>query len=246
MPYITVVLNQKGGIGKSTLVVQLASVYAEILANGDTEEPSVMVVSIDPQGTSIEWAEQIERHGRKVPFKVLDASGNLDNLKRLRRAKADIVLVDTPGFLPLNKDKESIDPLGDGSVGDALRAILDVADDVIVPLEPDSPGFTPTKVTIEKVIQPRGLPYGIVITNWDARDGRADLESTQSMIRKRGWNLYNTVVRHFRLHARALGEGLVCTQYPSNHTATKAKQDFYALGFEHQLRRKQHQATETV
>ncbi|MFI9080020.1 hypothetical protein ACIGW8_26710 [Streptomyces sioyaensis] len=45
-------------------------------------------------------------------------------------------------------------------------------------------------------------------------------------------------MRHFRLHARALSEGLVCTQYQSNHTATKAKQDFLSLALEHQLRRR--------
>ncbi|MET9290706.1 ParA family protein [Streptomyces sp. NPDC003077] len=239
MPYITVVLNQKGGIGKSMIVVQLAAVYAEMLANGGTKEPSVAVVSIDPQGTSIEWTEKIEKAGRPVPFRTLDASNNIANLRKLRRAKADIILIDTPGFLPLTDDGESIDPLGDGPVGDALRAVLDIADDVIVPLEPDPAGFKPTRTTIEKVIKPRGLPYGVVISNWEPRDGKVDLERTQNMVTKQGWSLFNANIRHFRMHARALAEGRVCTQYMSNHTATKAKQDFLSLALEHQLRRQQ-------
>ncbi|SFD74137.1 ParA family protein [Streptomyces aidingensis] len=241
MSYITVVINQKGGIGKSMIAVQLAAVYAEILANGDAD-PTVAVVSIDPQGTSIEWAEKIEKAGREVPFRVLDASNNIANLRRLRKAKADIVIVDTPGFLPLAEDGESIDPLGDGPVGDALRAVLDIADDVIVPLEPDPAGFNPTRTTIEKVIKPRDLPYGVVISNWEPRDGKLDLERTQNMVLKREWNLYNSTIRHFRLHARAIADGLVCTQYQSSHTATKAKQDFLALALEHQLRRQQNAA----
>lgn len=238
MPYITVVLNQKGGIGKSMIAVQLAAVYAEILATNGAE-PKVVVVSIDPQGTSIEWAEKIKAADRDVPFRVLDASSKIAELRKMRRAKADIILIDTPGFLPLTDDGQSIDPLGDGPVGDALRAVLDIADDVIVPLELDSSGFTPTRTTIEKVLKPRGLPYGVVISNWEPRDGKLDLERTQNMVLKQGWNLYNATIRHFRLHARALGEGRVVTQYLSNHTATKAKQDFLALALEHQLRRQQ-------
>ncbi|GAA2264812.1 ParA family protein [Streptomyces amakusaensis] len=240
MPHITVVLNQKGGIGKSMIAMQLAAVYAETLsAEGD---PEVAVVSIDPQSTSVDWAERIEKAGRVVPFRVIEASGNIGNLRKLRRAKASIIVIDTPGFLPLGEDGESIDPLGDGPVGDALRAVLDIADDVIVPLEPDPAGFKPTRTTIERVIKPRGLPYGVVVSNWEPRDGRLDLERTQSMVRKQGWELYRSDIRHFRMHARALEEGRVCTQYMSNHTATKAKQDFLGLALEHQLRRQKQAA----
>ncbi|MFD0351982.1 hypothetical protein ACFQ0M_49200 [Kitasatospora aburaviensis] len=117
MPYITVLLNRKGGVGKSLLSVNLAAVYAEILGcNPDAaagDGPSVAVVSIDPQGTSIEHAEKVRKAGRPVPFRVVDASQSIDKLRRLRSAKADIIIVDTPGFMPLKADDdedESIDP----------------------------------------------------------------------------------------------------------------------------------------
>lgn len=237
MPHITVVLNQKGGIGKSTIAINLAAVYADMLGNDSSEDAEVACVSIDPQGTPIDWADQVKRAGREMPFRVFDASRQIANLRKLRKAKARIVIIDTPGFLPLNNDGESIDPLGDGPVGDGLRAVLDIADDVIVPLETDPAGFKPTRTTIEKVVKPRGLPYGVVISNWEPRDGRGDLERTQSFVRKQNWDLYKADIRHFRLHAKALAEGRVCTQYLSNHTATKARQDFTALAMEHQFRR---------
>ncbi|MFI9080019.1 hypothetical protein ACIGW8_26705 [Streptomyces sioyaensis] len=88
--------------------------------------------------------------------------------------------------MPLSTDGESIDPLGDGPVGDALRALLDIADNVIVPLETDPSGFRPTRTTIEKVIKPRRLPYGVVISNWEPRDGKTDLRQTQSMVTNQG------------------------------------------------------------
>jgi chromosome partitioning protein len=185
----------------------------------------------------------VERAGRNVPFRVVDGSDNIDQLRRLRRAKADIIVVDTPGFMPLKDADESIDPLGDGTVGNSLRAILDIADDVIVPLEAEGAGFTPTKTTIERVLIPRQIPYGVVVSNWDPRDGEGDLERTQSLVKHRGWELYNSTIRHYKPHARGIAGGRFCTQYESNHTATKAKQDFVSLALEHQLRRQKYAGT---
>ncbi|GAA0500829.1 ParA family protein [Streptomyces olivaceiscleroticus] len=249
MPYITVVLNRKGGVGKSLFTVNLAAVYAEIIDGDidvrDTEEhvPSVAVVSIDPQATSVEHAQKVRKEGRRVPFRVVNASQNIDQLRRLRRAKADLIIVDTPGFMPLKEEDdedESIDPLGDGTVGDALRAILDVADDVIVPLEAEGSAFSPTKVTIERVLRPRQIPYGVVVNNWDPRDGTADRDRTISLAQHRDWDLYKATVRHYKQHTRGIVNGRFCTQYESNHASTKAKQDFVSLALEHQLRRQKY------
>lgn len=236
MPYITVLLNRKGGVGKSLITVNLAAVTAEIV----NDEESVAVVSIDPQATSVEHAEQVRKQGRNVGFRVVNASQNVDQLRKLRRAKADHIIVDTPGFMPLREEDDaddSIDPLGDGTTGDALRAILDVADNVIVPLEAEGAAFRPTKVTIERVLMPRQIPYGVLINNWDPRDGEADRDRTISMVKRRGWDMFNTTIRHYKPHTRGITNGRFCTQYESNHTSTKAKQDFVALALEHQLRR---------
>ncbi|MDI3408303.1 ParA family protein [Streptomyces cavernicola] len=236
MPYISVLLNRKGGVGKSLISTMLAAVYAETL--GDNGE--VAVVSIDPQGTTIEHAEKVRAKGRTVPFRVLDLSGQTDRLRQLRKGKASVIIVDTPGFMPLkaeDPEDESIDPLGDGTVGDSLRAILDVADDVIVPLPAEGAAFTPTMVTVERVLWPRQMPHGVLINDWDPRDGTVDRDRTISLAKKRGWDVYNTTIRHYKPHTRALANGRLCTQYESNHTSTKAKADFQELALEHQLRR---------
>jgi chromosome partitioning protein len=239
MPYISVVLNRKGGVGKSLITVNLAAVYADILG----DEEAVAVVSIDPQATSVEHAEAVRKAGRPVPFRVVNASGSVDKLRQLRRAKASLIIVDTPGFMPLNGEDDnddSIDPLGDGTVGDSLRAVLDVADDVIVPLPAAGAAFRPTRTTVERVLIPRQLPYGVLINDWDPRDSEGDMERTKKLAKARGWQLYNTTVRHYKPHTRGIVRGQFCTQYDSSHTATKAKSDFMALALEHQMNRQKY------
>ncbi|MFD0351983.1 hypothetical protein ACFQ0M_49205 [Kitasatospora aburaviensis] len=93
---------------------------------------------------------------------------------------------------------------------------------------------------MERVLIPRQIPYGVVVNNWDPRDGTADRDRTLSLVQRRGWELYNATVRHYKPHTRGITNGRFCTQYESNHIATKAKQDFVSLALEHQLRRQKY------
>ena len=115
---------------------------------------------------------------------------------------------------------------------DALRAVLDAADQVIVPIEPEPLCFDASARTITKVIQPRNLPYTVVINNWDPRDGRHDLDETKEFVKANRWPLAKTVVRHYKLHARASADGQVVTEYPANRVALQAREDFYKLALE--------------
>ncbi|MEU6755708.1 hypothetical protein [Streptomyces sp. NPDC046685] len=90
-----------------------------------------------------------------------DVGGRPPTQAKSGPVKADIIVVDTPAFmLPKAEDDEdeSIAPLGDETTGDALLAVLDVADDVIVPLEAEGSALTPTRVTVERVLTPRQIP----------------------------------------------------------------------------------------
>ncbi|MEV4753003.1 ParA family protein [Streptosporangium sp. NPDC049248] len=247
MAKVHVVLNQKGGVGKSTTTMNLAAVTAD--ASGEQE--ATVVVSIDPQGSAVWWSNRVveaaeelaktdpdKAAARALPFDFVQANADdiedLSNLRDLPGVKH--VWVDTPGWIP-TVDEDADDPFDGSSFAEALRRVLACADDVLIPIEPESLAFDPTFNTVEKVVKPRGIPYLVVANNWDPRDGRADLEETLEFVRAQGWPLARTVVRHYKVHTRAPAEGLVVTQYPKNRVAMEAREDFYKLALEHERMR---------
>lgn len=235
MARITALINRKGGVGKSTLTVNTAAITANVLGSSPAEEPDyVAAVSADPQGSAAWWSERV---GEALPFSFLQTKSRADlaffpELKKSRKVKH--AFIDTPGWMDLPEDEKQRagDPFGDSAAADAMRAVLEVADDIIVPVEPEPLGFPPTQDTIEEVVKPLGLPYWVVINNWDPRDGEADLEQTKEFVDAQGWKRANTVIRHYKVHSRAALEGTVVTQYKKNRVAMEAREDFYQLAVE--------------
>jgi chromosome partitioning protein len=228
---VIVLLNQKGGVGKSTIAVNLAAVTAEATNRNDDPDASspVLALSVDPQGSAVWWASRM----KELPFHITQAHDDLAGLRKLKTLPGiKHVFVDTPGWIDLGADDGSADPLGRGPAADVLRTVLEMADLVIVPIETEPLSFDPTARTINTVLRPRGIRHLVVINNWDPRDGEADLRQTRDFVKANGWPLANTVVRHYKLHSRASAEGQVVTEYPLNRVALQAREDFYKLALE--------------
>ena len=217
---------QKGGVGKTTVTMNLAAVAHESLTpgrlqlvghDGPADERSpVCVVSTDPQASSAFWSRRVEKRGEGgLPFDFiqLENPADIEKLKKHYR----IILVDTPGSI----DDEHL-----------LLETLQQTDEVLVPILPEGLSFEPTARTIEQVVMAMSLQYRVVVNGWDPRDGEKDLVDTARYIKRKGWPVCNTVVRRYKIHTRAAVSGQVVTQYPKNRVAMEARSDFYQLALE--------------
>lgn len=110
---IVAVLNQKGGVGKTTLALHLAGEWAG-------RGRRVMLVDADPQGSALDWSQQRGHEGLPRLFGVVGLARDTLHREAPDLARdADIVVIDGPP-----------------RVAALMRSALLAADLVLVPVQP--------------------------------------------------------------------------------------------------------------
>lgn len=110
MPKVIAILNQKGGVGKTTLAVHIATALAR-------KSRSVLLLDADPQGSALDWAAA--RHGEPLfPVVGLPKSSIHKELPALA-SNYDVVIIDGPP-----------------RVYDVARSAIMASDLVLVPVQP--------------------------------------------------------------------------------------------------------------
>lgn len=206
------VIGQKGGIGKSTTVMNLAACFSR--------GSDVAVVDVDPQQTSTAWALAA---GGDLPFDFTSET-DPDMLVRMRELDYDVVVVDTPGSL------------ADAHV---LNAILDVTDFAIAPLTPSFMEIEPVQRTLQQFVLPRNVPYRVLLNRVDPRDGRAQLEAFQQLLDtghffedQVGIPRFQNYIRQATVMKTMPFEGKVVTQYTDTRNSRAAISDYTSVSLE--------------
>ena len=180
---IITIAQQKGGSGKTTLAVNLATAF---LAEGK----SVGLLDTDPQGSLGKWfMKRIETHGEddRLLFSTATAWGIGYELRSMA-GKVDIVIVDTP-------------PKADSDLRPALRA----ADLILVPLSSSHVDIWATQDVLD--LADRAGKRAFIVMNRTRSGTRLGAE-VMDAVRELDAEVMQAGLGNRILFAEALGNGL--------------------------------------
>ncbi len=184
-PRIIVVSNGKGGVGKTTTTMSLASILAE--------KYKLLAVDADSQGSFTWWVQQSKKG---IGFDLAQETDPrlLENLRKV--VGYDLIIVDTPPALS----------------SATLAAVIPAADYLVLPTPPAPMDLAVLVETVKQAITPAKVAHRVLLTKVDTRSLGEALEA-QKTLRELGIPVCTAFVRAYKAHERAALEGMTITQW---------------------------------
>jgi chromosome partitioning protein len=203
MPII-VVVNQKGGTGKTTVATNLATLFA-------AQKTEVLLVDADPQQSALEWQHDRPTHLPQVSVVGLPAPNLHREIPRLQ-AKYPVILID-----------------GGGRVTATARATVAVADFLLVPTLASLPDARSTQRFFQEVVEEvaaiKGRISGAILLSM-VKTGTVFNVSGQGSIKDLGYPVLETTLSHRITYQEAFAQGMSVGEYDPR---SKAAEEVHAL-----------------
>ena len=189
---IIALMNQKGGVGKTTLTLSLA-------ARWHLQGLSVAVIDADPQRSSIFWKKQQVENSPLSDLKVY-AAQLPSEIRACKNLQEDYVLIDTPGT-----DRSTI------------RASINIADALIMPVQPSALDVDASYNSLESALE-AGKPVAYVLNRY-VKQSRLG-EDTKKALASAPAYIIPKVINQYQDFPRSIGVGETpSTMFPGQNAA---------------------------
>jgi chromosome partitioning protein len=199
---VVALLNQKGGVGKTTLSVHLATVLAERF--------KVLLVDGDPQGSALDWSAQRELEGAPSRFPVVGLPKETLH-RELAAIRPDYQWVVIDGPPRVNK---------------IARSAIVAADVVVIPVQP-SPFDIWAAADVEEIIEECSAIKPDLVTRFLINRLIAHTVLGQEVIEelaKRPFPRFETAIRNRQEYAKAARRGLTAVEtHPEGPAAAEIR-----------------------